>query len=154
MKANLLIFAGFLLVGLVSCKPTSTFIAKQAGEFIEPKNETVESIIEYCRDKKVNYDKSYVIKSKDLSRSFIGKYQHIPGIFLFDKDKSLLTTVVKTDCPWTMMNLLKDTITETKLVKDSLIYHDIMLHFKLIDDRSKNNKVDYYILSTWAKFVP
>ncbi len=154
MNKTRIIINVVLISALLSCKPLGRMSIKINGEFIKPQNETAASIREYCHDKNVDYDKSYVIRSEELYTSFLSKYKHIPGVFIFDKNKYLITTDIKTDCPWTMMNLLKDTITKTKLLLDSSMYHDIMLHYMLIDDRTKKKEADYYILSTWGKFIP
>ena len=108
MKKTIKFIALVLLLSGISCRPISKIVAKASGEYIEPKNETIESIIAYCQEKKVSYDKLFVIKSLTNFRQFTKKYGKIPGIYIFDKNKFLITTAVKTDCPWMIMNFLTD----------------------------------------------
>ena len=152
-RIHLLIFLT-LILGLISCKPISMLIAKTTGEYIEPVKENDKSISTYCQGKKVKYDKLYILKSEDNFVSFLGKYKSVPGIYIFDKNKFLITTAFKNDCPWTMINLLYDTSLKTKSIQDTTEYSEILSHFNLVDNKSFNKDADYYILCTWAKFVP
>ncbi len=142
------------LSGLISCRSISTIIAKRTGEFQNPQEETEKSIIKHCQDNDVNYDQLFVLKSEDNFKSFVSKYKDIPCIFVFDKNKLLMTTAKKTNCPWTMINFLFDTTIRTKKVSDTSLYMEIISHFNMIDNKLGDNQADYYILCTWAKFVP
>lgn len=154
MKTTIFMLIAMAMLFLSACKPISMMIAKKNGDFIQPEKENNQSIMSYCNEKNVNYDNLFIVKSEDNFASFIGKYKNIPGIFIFDKSKLLITTAFKSDCPWTMINLLNDTNLKTKLIQDTTIYFEIMANFKMINERSIKKDPDYYILCTWAKFAP
>jgi hypothetical protein len=143
-----------LAIGLFSCKSIGEMIAQKNGDFVQPQKESMESILSYCNDKKVNYDRSYVVISESQFASFIEKYKEIPAIFVFDKSNHLITTAEKTACSWAMLNMFNDTISETISSSDTSKFSEIMSHFILIDDRQNDKEADYYILCTWAKFFP
>ena len=108
----------------------------------------------YCQTKRVNYDKLFVAKSEDQFSSFLSKYKNIPAVFIFDKNKFLITTAVKTDCPWAMINLLDHSVLESKIIRDTLLYSNLLSYFTLVDAKMKNKDSDYYIICTWAKYFP
>ena len=54
MKKTIKFIALVLLLSGISCRPISKLVAKASGEYIEPKNETTESIIAYCQEKTVS----------------------------------------------------------------------------------------------------
>lgn len=143
-----------VLLTSVACKPITMMFAKKTGEFIEPQKETPASILYYCNQMQLNYDQLYVVKSEDQFTSFIGKYKHVPGIFVFDKNKHLIKTAVKSNCPWTMINFLYDTTIKTQSVQDTSLFSEIISNFIMIDTKTPYAETDYYILCTWAKFVP
>jgi len=143
-----------ILLTSVACKPISMMIAKKTGEFIEPQKETSASILSYCNQMKVNYDQLYVIKTEDQFTSFIGKYNHVPEIFVFDKNKHIITTAVKSNCPWTMVNFIYDTAIKTRILQDTSMFSEIISNFKMIDNKTPTAEADYYILCSWAKFTP
>jgi len=129
-------------------------VAKRTGEFAEPQKETPASIMAYCKQMNVNYDQLYVLNSEEQFNSFLGKYKHIPGIFVFDKNKYLITTAAKSDCSWTMINFLYDSTIQTKSIADTSVFSEIITAFSRIDDPSRRIDADYYILCSWAKFTP
>ena len=154
MKKSIQILAVLSIMGFISCKPISMFVGKKTGEFIQPQNETKESIKSYCQEKKVKYDKLIMVGSQKEFSSFIGKYKHLPSVFIFNKNKYLITTAEKTDCPWAMINLLDHNVVESKIVQDTLLFDEILSNFSIVDSISGNQNADYYILCTWAKFAP
>jgi len=154
MKNSIRLLQAILLLCLMSCKPISMMIAKKTGEFIEPEQETYQSIKANCLEKNVNFDQLFVLKSEDQFKTFISKHGSIPSIFVFDKNKYLVTTAEKSDCPWVMINFLYDTAYQLQKTSDTALYSEIMSNFVMIEDRSPLNQADYYILCTWAKFVP
>lgn len=154
MKKSALILTLILLIGLTSCKPTSMFFGKITGVYIEPIKESNESITAYCMEKQVNYDRLFVIKSEQDFIQFTKKYNHIPAVFIFDKNMNLVTTAVETDCPWAMINLLDHKVLESKTVHDTLMQNEILSHFSLINYKVNNTDSDYTMLCVWAKFAP
>lgn len=148
-----LVLFSFLLL-LSSCNSISMYIAKKTGEFQEPQKETPESIISYCLESKVNYNQLYTIQSEEQFSSFVDKYKHLPGIFVFDSNKYLITTATKSNCPWTMINFLYDTTIQQKRFENTELFDEIMANFTLIKSSLEQKSPDYYILCTWAKYTP
>lgn len=145
----------FLLVLILpSCNLISRSIAKCTGDFQDPQKETPESIIAYCTENKLNYNQLYIVKSEESFTSFFSAFRSIPGIFVFDKNRNLITTAVKTKCPWTMVNFVYDTSIQHKQIADTSAFHELLSNFKLINDLPQQNSPDYYILCAWAKFTP
>jgi hypothetical protein len=154
MKTILSIAIITIIIFTLSCRPTNRIIGKLTGEFKEPQQESAESIISFCQNKKVKYDKLYVIKSESNFSTFFKKHKYVPGIFVFDNSNNLIARAEKTGCPWAMINFLYDTAVQKEMTQDTTIYLDIISNFKLVNDRTGDKKADYYILCTWAKFVP
>jgi hypothetical protein len=155
MKNTCRILYSIIIFGLISCNSIGMRIAKKNGDFIQPEKESNNSIVSYCREKNVKYNQLYKVKSEDYFASFIGKYKSIPTIFIFNKNKYLVTTAVKTECPWAMINLLDNSsVEEPKIIQDTILYNEIMSNFILVDNNTSNQDADYYVLCTWAKFVP
>jgi hypothetical protein len=151
MKSSVLIC---LVLLLSSCNSISMYIAKKTGDFQEPQKETPESIKLYCSENRVNYNELFIVQSEDQFASFIEKHKHLPGIFVFDSNKYLITTAVKSNCPWTMINFLYDTTIPQKRVENTELFDEIMANFTLINSTSEQKSPDYYILCTWAKYTP
>ena len=143
-----------ILLTSVGCKPMGMMIAKKTGEFIEPQKETPASIMSYCDQLELNYDQLHMLKSDNHFNPFIKKYKDIPGIYVFDKKKQIITPVTKSYCPWTMISYVYDTTIQTQTVQDISMFSEIISNFNRIHDKANSNEADYYILCTWAKFIP
>ena len=154
MKILIKIVSLNILISLVACNSIGMIIAKKRGDFIKPEKETNETIIKYCVDRHVDYDRLYTINSEDHYNAFINQYKDVPCIFIFDKNKCLITTAYKKECPWVMINSLADSSLKMRIIQDTTIFYGILSNFIIIDNKSNKQNADYFILCTWAKFFP
>jgi hypothetical protein len=125
------------------------------GEYKSPQREDSLSILTYCRDRQVNYDELWRIKSEE---SFIMLQKEgrlgVPDVFVFNNKKNPVTNEVNTQCNWSKIDLIfntNDTIIE---IGDSTDFYRVIEHFILVDAQTNLETPDYYIFSNWAKFFP
>lgn len=143
-----------LILFLSSCNKLMLFIAKSTGEYTEPQKETPSSIGLYCGELQVNYDELFVIKSAQQYNEFTNKFPQIPGIYVFDKNKNELTSVANSNCPWTKINLLFDSTQHMNCIENTDQFDRILSSFTRVDSISSQDSIDYYMLCTWAKYMP
>jgi hypothetical protein len=154
MKVLPTLSALILAISIVGCQPTSKMLARLTGYYTKPKNETNESIMAYCDKYDAQYDQLYKLKSDDDFKEFVKKYPTIPGVFLFDKEKRMITVIQKKDCKWGELNALYNDSIEKIVENDTLLFNDVLSYFLMIDDKTQIQNADFYVFEAWAKYFP
>jgi hypothetical protein len=138
-----------------SCQPATKLILRATGNYKNPRKEDSLSVLTYCREKQVNYDQLWRIKSEE-SYNLLLKEKHIgvPNILIFNNKKNAITNEIQTECNWAKAGIVYDTNAIIIEIGDSTIFYKIMDNFVLVDDRTHSDSPDYYIIGNWAKYLP
>jgi len=126
-----------------------------SGNYKTPQYEEAADIISYCDRAGVDYNELWMAKNEDsqkfLSENFI---LTIPRVLVFDKRKSNITVEEGKGCVGTMMYFLNDTTIKQINTNDTLLYYRILENCKVLKVKSDTAQADYYVISTWTKYLP
>ncbi|KAF0204039.1 MAG: hypothetical protein FD170_728 [Bacteroidetes bacterium] len=144
-----------LLLAMQSCSPMTKMILKISGEYKNPQIEDSLSVLTYCKEKQVNYDQLWMIKSKENYKVLakdggLG----VPDVLIFNNKKNPVTNEIQTECSWALAGIVYDTNAIIIETGDSTLFYKIMDNFVLVDDRTLIDSPDFYIIGKWAKFLP
>ena len=148
----------FLLAGAIYLNPNQFFTKmylRISGYYKTPQFESRQSILAQVKSSNLQYDRLYRLKNifayEDLSKR---KMMHVPFVYIYNRDKNMLSVASGNECSWTLMNFF-DTMDTTKLkAGDSEIYNFITERLDPIDIKSDMDTFDYYVHAGWANYLP
>lgn len=85
----------------------SKLILRASGNYITPKQESKNSILQFCNKKKVPYDALYMIKDEETYATLLKNKFTLPSIMIFDKNRNLVFNEGGEACHWKAMDALK-----------------------------------------------
>lgn len=151
MKLVILFIATSLFV---SC----SFLAKVSGDYKEPKKEDLKSISSFS--KQIDHHRIFYAKNAVSWKSFFDSINNvITYVYLFNSQGKQI--FADSSCPWKSLTEIESIVAKNtsnlntgKTLENFLQYFD---EFEIANNTKFSffeQKYDYYILYTWAKYVP
>lgn len=138
-------------IGMFSCKP----ILHIAGQYKKPKFEDEISLRNFCGNE--NVGNLFVIKDlESFAKVYDSISNDLPSLYVFNRDRNQIYYDVS--CSWAKISNLDSIYTNQNINDITLNVDKVLSFFKQVNTDVKNSDVnqeyDYYIIYSWAKYVP
>ncbi len=132
----------------------SKLILRASGNYITPKQESKNSILQFCNKKKVPYDALYMIKDEETYATLLKNKFTLPSIMIFDKNRNLIFNEGGETCHWKAMDAIRKDTIFIPIKNSNNAYDNFLQQTKAIQEKYRYEKYDYYLIAGWAKFTP
>lgn len=160
MKRTLIIIGTILLLLAVAVylNPGQFFTKaylKLTGYYKTPQYESPETIMTKVIADQLYYDRLYRLKNINAHQDFSKrKMMHVPFVYIYNRDKNMMTVASGSECSWTLMNFFDNMDTSKLKAGDSEMYTFISERLDPIDIKTDMDTFDFYVHAGWANYLP